>query len=424
MMKSRKRRWLAFGTLAAALVIGFLLIRRPLADSLYERATAEYHAGRFASARRYVAVLGVLRRPTPFDHLLRGMLASSELRYDVAFAELAAVPEGHPLAPLARIIAGQSELRRGRIRDAEAYFLDAVRLAPYALQARRELAYIYNIQHRQTLMDDQLEAYSELQTLDFQYALLWSKTRTVGWSPKADMPTLRKYVEADRGDRWSRLALAEGLRRQDDLDGAQALMDELDEDDPDGLAMRATLALDRGDFATAEDLIAKGRRQSPSIAKLRGQLALRRLDADSAVEAYRISYEADPLDRASVFGLGTALHMKGDSKAAEPLLATARKQDALFPLVARAATEEGEKDPQTPRKLGLASVEAGRIPEARAWLKLAIKNDPLDRSIQEALYSLDKQHPPRYAGLGRTLPSSAPDDVLQLESVAGAPGQR
>jgi tetratricopeptide (TPR) repeat protein len=361
----------------------------------------------------------VLRRPTSFDRLLRGMIASSKQRYDEALAELSEVSEGHPIAPLARIAAGQAELRRGRIRDAEKYFLDAVRLAPYALQARRELAYIYNIQHRQTEMDDQLEAYTELQTLDFQYALLWTKTRTVGWSPKADMPTLRKYVEADKGDRRSRLALAEGLRRQDDLDGAQALVDELDEDDPDGMAMRATLALDQGDFATAEAVIAEGPRESPSLARLRGQLALRRRDADAAVDAYRIAYEADPLDRASGFGLGTALHMRGDEKAAGPLLATSRKQDALFPLVAYAATERGEKDPETPRKLGLACAEAGRIPEARAWLRLAIKNDPLDRSTQEALYQLDKQHPPRYAGLGRTIPTNTPGGPNAPQGLAG-----
>ncbi|MDR3621424.1 MAG: tetratricopeptide repeat protein [Paludisphaera borealis] len=420
----RKRRWLVLGTLAALLVFGFFLSRRPMADALYQRASAEYQAGRHGSARRYVGVLSVLRRPTPFDRLLRGMLAASDQRLDEAFAELATIPDGHPLAPPARIVAGQAELRRGRIRDAETYFLDAVRLAPYALQARRELAYIYNIQHRQTEMDDQLEAFGELQTLNFAYVLLWSKTRTVGWSPKADMPTLRKYVDTDTDDRWSRLALAEGLRRQDDLDGAQALMDQLEESDPEGLAMRATLALDRGDFPTAESLIASGSRDNPALARLRGQLALRKRDADAAVEAYRIAYDADPLDRSSVFGLGTALHMRGDETAAAPYLAAARKQDALFAIVAYAATEKGEQDPEVPRKLGLACAEAGRIPEARAWLKLAIKNDPLDRSTQQSLYQLDKEHPPQFAGLSRTLPSNSPDGLVQQGSLAGVPRQR
>lgn len=421
MNRSRMRRWLLLGALATLLGFGLFLGRRPLADLLYQRAKSEYQAGRHESARRYVGVLGVLRRPTPFDRLLRGMLASSELRYENAFAELAAIRDEHALAPLARIVAGQGELRRGRIRDAETYFLDAVRLAPYAVQARRELAYIYNIQHRQTEMDEQLEAIGELQPLNYDYALLWTKTRTVGWSPKADMPTLRKYVEADRDDRWSRLALAEGLRRQDDVDGAQALVDELADDDPEGLAMRATLSLDRGDFEAAEELIARGPRDNPSLARLRGQLALRSQDAAAAVEAYRIAYEADPLDRASVFGLGTALHMKGDDEAAAPYLSAARHQDALFAIVAYAATTEGERDRELPRKLGLACAEARRFAEARAWLRLALKNDGADRTTQQALYLLDKEHPTRFAGLSRTLPSASSGDSKGGASLAGAP---
>lgn len=401
MVRSRTRRWLTLGVVATSIATGLLSARPPLADFLYKKASAEYQAGRRDSARWYVELLSVLRRPTPFDRLLRGFLAVSDHQHDRAYVELGAIPDVHPLAPLARTLLGQSELRRGLVRRAEALFLEAVRLAPNALQARRELAYIYNIQHRQIELDLELEAINELQTLSFDHLLLWSKTRSVEWSPKADMATLQKYREIDEHDRWSRLALAEGLRRKNDLDGAERMLGELPPTDPEGLAMRALNAFDRGDAATAESLLASGPRGNPSLERLRGQLALSRRDADTAVEAYRSAYEADPLVRSTIFGLANALHMQGDVQAAERLFAVVRKLDAIHAVISYAATEAGAEDPDVPRRMGLACLDAGRIAEARAWLKLAVNADPLDQSAQKSLYKLNQEHPSRFAKLGR-----------------------
>jgi len=152
--------------------------------------------------------------------------------------------------------------------------------------------------------------------------------------------------------------------------------------------------MDRGDFATAESLLAQGPDDDRDLlrAQLRGQLALRRRDGPAAVEHYRRAVAADPVDRASLAGLGTALRLVGRFDEAQKYLDAAARHDELWRLVARAATSEGERDPNLPRQLGMACAAARRYQEARAWLKLAIERDPLDTVSQRTLFEL--QHDP------------------------------
>ena len=90
--------------------------------------------------------------------------------------------------------------------------------------------------------------------------------------------------------------------------------------------------------------------------------------------------------------------MLGRPDEARPYLEAARRHDDLWALVARAATTEGENDPQLPRQLGMACAAIGRNLEARAWLRLAVRRDPLDTESQQALFQLEHGAPPRSAG--------------------------
>jgi hypothetical protein len=85
---------------------------------------------------------------------------------------------------------------------------------------------------------------------------------------------------------------------------------------------------------------------------------------------------------------GAALRLVGDAGAAQPYIEAAGRHDALWHLVARASTSEGERDPKMPRQLGMACAAAGRH-QARAWLRLAIDRDPLDAEGQRALVGLE-----------------------------------
>jgi tetratricopeptide (TPR) repeat protein len=413
--RDRRRAWVrrVAVLVLAGLILGvFLSVRWRLnADPsrVFLAADAAFKAGRYAEADAALRRLERLRPPTPVDRLLRGEVAQALKDVDRALAELAEVPDDHPAAPLARLRTGQIEIRRGRTRPAEAAFRASVKLLPRGVPPRKELVYIYNIQHRQAELDAMLAELMDLDALDFAYILHWTKTRNTVWNPNGDLPALEKFVAADAEDRWSRLALVEALRRLDRPGEAERALAPLPESDPEARAARVLLAMDRGDFATAESVLAGGPGDHPGLARLRGQLALRRRDGEAAARQFRIAVDADPTDRLALHGLGTSLVVLGRSDAARPYLEAARRHDHLWALVARAATDEGERDLRMPRELGLACASIGRNLEARAWLRLAVRRDPADDESQKALRQLERASSCRSDAEGAAGPSPAGD---------------
>ena len=232
-----------------------------------------------------------------------------------------------------------------------------------------------------------------MDALDFHYILHWTKTRNTVWNPNGDLPALEKFVAADPDDRWSRLAMVEALLRLDRPGEAERALEPLPDSDPEARAARVHLAMDRGDLAGAEAMLAGGPGDHPGLARLRGQLALRRRDGAAAARQFRIAVAADPTDRLALHGLGTALSTIGRPDEARPYLEAARRHDRLWALVARAATDEGEQDPVMPRELGLACAAIGRNLEARAWLQLAVRRDGADDESRKALRQLERSGP-------------------------------
>jgi predicted Zn-dependent protease len=387
---------------AASLVVWVWLVSDP--DRWFRRARADLLAGHPGRASAALERLERLRAPTPFDRLLRAEVDEALRRPDDALAELAAIGDAHPLAPVARLLSGQIEMKRGRLRPAEAAFLAAAALEPNSVKPHRELVYLYNLQHRQADLDAQLHALSELGTLEYGYLVHWTKTRNVVWNPARDCEDLARFLEADPGDRRSRLALAEGLRQMNRLDEAAGVLAPLPDSDSEARVLRAMLALDRGDLEALDRLLAASPDDDPNLARVRGQLALKRGDASAAVRYFRLAHAADPSDRVALFGLGSALARSADPAAAEPYLAAARRHDAVTPLITRASTDLGAKDPELPARLGAACEAAGRLYEARAWYKMAIARDPLDRGSQQAVFRLGREIAERAADRAVTGP--------------------
>jgi tetratricopeptide (TPR) repeat protein len=394
-------RWAWMWPVVAVALVGAVLVMVPAArwrrdadpDHMFSDADEAYKAGRYGEAEAALRSLERLRPPASVDRLLRAEVARALEDPDRALAELAAIPDDRAVAPIARLRAGQVEIRRARTRPAEAAFKASLKLLPHAVQPRKELVYIYNIQHRQAELDEVLAELMELGALDFAETLHWTKTRNTVWNPNGDLPALERFVAADEQDRWSRLALVEALRRLDRLAEAEKTLAPLPDADPEARAERVLLAMDRGDFGAAESLLAGGPEDHPGLARLRGQLALRRRQGEAAARQFRIAVAADATDRLALQGLGTALGMLGQPEAARPYKEAASRHDALWALVARAATTEGEKDPQLPRQLGLACAAIGRSLEARAWLRLAVRRDPLDTDSQKALHQFEHGPP-------------------------------
>jgi predicted Zn-dependent protease len=394
------------GLILAALALAALgtwvirRVTRPGPDALWAQAQADLRAGRFEQAERAVARLDRLRRPTPLDRMLRGQLAVALKQADRAIAELSLVPDGHFMAAQARLLAGQVELRRDRLRFGEEWLRAAVRLDPKLIQAHRELIYIYGLQLRRAELHAEFLALASLTPLTFEEAFHWCLLRNESWEPIEAARMLLSCVAADPGDRASRLALAENQRRMGQLDEAESALAPLAPDDPEAIAARARLAFDRQEPERAERLLAAGPRGDPGLARLRGRLALARRDARAAADHFRIAYAADPDSREALFGLIGALQMLGQAKAVAPLRQLAAHREYLQGLVQRAGSAEARGDPELPRRLGEACAALHRDVEARAWYQVAIARDPLDSRAQRALYRLgaagdDGPHPAR-----------------------------
>jgi tetratricopeptide (TPR) repeat protein len=354
-------------------------------ERIRREAEADIRDGRY---ERAAAALARLREPTSRDRLARAEAARALGRPDEALAELAAIPDGDPAAPRARLMTGEIELRRDRIRRGEEALQAALKLDPTLVPAHRQLIYVDGMLLRRRQLNEHFHALARLGPLNFTDVFNWCLTRNAVWEPHERVGDLRRFVAADPDDRGSRVSLAETLRQIGRRDEATRVLSVLPDSDPDARAVRARIALDRGDDRAVEAILAEGPVDHPELARLRGRFALAHGDATAAVRHFRAAYAAEPDDRDTAFGLGTALALVGDRAAAEPFLRDSRAYDTLGALMTRAANPANRKDAALLRALGAACEAVRRIPEARAWYNLALQANPLDEEAQKALYRL------------------------------------
>jgi tetratricopeptide (TPR) repeat protein len=362
----------------------------PNPDALWTQAEQDFMSGRYDRVDSALDRLRRLRQPTPLDWFLRAQLGMARKNDDQAVDDLARVPDGHYMAAQARMIAGQTELRRNRVRLAEEFLHAALNIDPRLVQAHRELIYIYGMQLRRTELSAEFMALSKLSELTFDNVFHWGLLRNNSWEPGEAVAFLARYVAADPSDRSSRLALAENYGRMDRFDDAKSILAPLPDDDPRKIELLARLALDHEGQDEAQRLLSVGRRDDPLLARLRGRLALMRREAKQAVADFRIAYAADPENRDTIYGLIAALELSGDKEAALPLREYAGRLDRLNSLIQRAAVPAARANPDLMRQLGAACAALDRKGEARAWYKLALAFNVLDSESQQALFRLNQ----------------------------------
>ena len=389
-----RRTWIAAVIMILAIVPGFWYFgfrRAEYPEAIWQAGEANLSAGRIDLAEAAANRLSRLREPTPPDSMLRAQLDIANGRAEEAVAGLMRVPDGHPMAAQARLMAGQVELRRHRARFAEQYFRKALQLDPRLVQAHRELIYILGHQLRRPELNAEFLALSRLTELTFDNVFHWCLMRTALWEPSTALKELLLFIETDPEDRWSRLAIADNYRRMGLIDDAETAIAPLPDSDLDALAIRVMLAIDRHQDDKAEQLLASGPAGDPRLAKLRGRLALARRDAPTALRCFQLAYAHAPEDRDALLGLVNALTMIGDDKPAALLRETAKNFELVNSLVQRAAIPKERENPKLLRDLGAACAAAGRDPEARGWYRLAIARDPLDVESQQALFQIENR---------------------------------
>jgi len=321
--------------------------------------------------------------------MVRARIEQLDGRLDSAIDSLNRVDDRDPLGSQARLMAGVIEKDRHRARPAEAAFRMSIELDPGQTSARLELVRLYSRQQRLAELDEQFAALAERESLDFGYVRFWFMTRNAPWNVAEDLDPLRQMVEADSEDRWSRLALAQGLRRLGRSDEAEEILEGIPESDPVAYATRAHVAIDRGDLERAQRLLADDRAQGAPILQLRGQLALMHEDGPAAVRWFRQAYAAKPDDRMTLTGLATALRLVGKPADAEPFQAQARRFDEFSQFTSRISAANAATDGDLHRRLGAICEAVGRRSEARAWYRLAIARNPLDAEAQQAIFRLE-----------------------------------
>lgn len=376
-------------------------------DVLRERAITEWRAGRLDQAEGTLAELSAVRPLTVPERLLRAQVARDRGRLDEAVAALGEPPESVPPEEVATLEAtrGTLEVLRHNFRAAEAALGRALAVNPGQAEAVRELINIQAAQGRLDEADASFRALSKLPNAPLTFAdlHLWTLGRREDLGPAELAEALRKALANDPGDRDSRLALAENLRRLGSLDEAEAVLAPLDDRDLAALACRARVAIDRGEPDAAQSLVARAPVDGapPAIARLRGRLALGRGDAEAAALAYRAALTAAPDDRDAFFGLSRALLMAGDADAARPHAQAAEARDRLDWLIQNARPPERRVDPVVLRSIAEACLELGRRDQARAWFRLALAHAPGDADLQRALFRLDADGPDESAGNSR-----------------------
>jgi len=315
---------------------------------------------------------------------------------DRALQELAGIGDDDPEAAKIRAAEGRLQLwHQHRAREAEQSLRRAVALDPKAVAPLRDLAKLFDLQGRIAERHETYRQLSTLTPLTDEELLLWCRLRRPDGETREVVTLLEWFLNADPSDRSSRLALADQYERLGRLEEAEALLTSVPDSDPEAQAIRARIAIERGDEELTRRLLAgvvhPGERGVGELLRLQGQQALLCGEPRRAAECYRMANLAEPGNRQTLLGLGQALELLGNSADAERWLRAAEALDEVEALVQAAVTQRTARDPSFLKRLAGALEAADKLHEAKAWYRKALAADPLDPSIQKALYRLESR---------------------------------
>jgi tetratricopeptide (TPR) repeat protein len=388
---------LALALAVCALVTWFVLGPNPERER--KIALEAVQGGKWDQAEAALARLPGL---TESDWLLRAEAARNRKQFERALTFVSHVSESGPRGAKAALVAGETEQGRFRAQAMETHLVRALRLDPKLVAARRLLIYLYGTQGRRADVLAQFSALVELNPGSVDLVRHWCLSRGEITDPSEVKTDLERFVAADPLDRWSRLALAEACRRLSQFDRAEKLLEPLREADPEATAGRAQLAFERGNTHAAEAMLRDAPIDHARLARLRGRLALLRGDARGAVHEFRLAEAAEPNHRDTLLGLSQALKLAGDQATAHSILERVTAQQAVRNLLAQ-TEDERYQTAENFAKLASACEAAGWLPEARAWYRLTVAADPLDRRAQQALF--------RLSTAANTTPTASPKGV-------------
>jgi len=357
-------------------------------DRLWAKAEQAFLAGQWDRARKSLREVEGMRPKTGLDLMLEAQLATAEGHFEHAFSAMAQIQDTHPIAPQAHLMAGRLHRQLRRLRKAESSFRRALALKPGLIDAHKELIYILGIQSRRREVDAEFLELARLTQLTHHDLFTWALTHFTHWNPDI-VADLDAFIKADPEDRYSRLAVVELVLERPEVEPyVQRILEALPNSDPDALSLRINLASNLGRIDEVERLLAFAPMNHPRLSRIRGEIALRRHDLDTAIQQFQQALSAEPYDRVSPMHLAQALQLKGDKTAADAYLDRLKRLNRLYNLIMRVRSPKQGNQTSDLSELGDACEEAGLREEARCWYTLAITANPVDSRAQQALYRL------------------------------------
>jgi predicted Zn-dependent protease len=361
-------------------------------EMVYEQALALVESNKFDEADKKLEQLKSLRPQTTLDHGLKARVLIAKGKSDNAILELSAIPDDHPLGSWARLRKGQLYRQANQFRKAEQELRAVIRIDQMSVEARKELVFILGLQLRRAELNQNFLELSRLTTLNAHEVWVWCMVRDlVWWTPEEQIPLLKKSIEADPEDNWSRLAFAEVLRRSGKTDEALVELKVLENSMPEALAKRLEIELEQDHQETVRELLIKIPDETPSAAIIRGRLSLAEGDAQSAIKYFEIADGADPGRRPVLGDLGRAWRLAGNREKGDYFASLAGRVDMLNNLLLKSETTIHRSGADQWRKLAQACRDAQRLHEARAWLALIIQKSPLDTEAQTTIFQIDQE---------------------------------
>ena len=154
------------------------------------------------------------------------------------------------------------------------------------------------------------------------------------------------------------------------------------------------MALSRMHLDEAQPLFDGGPAEHLGLALLRGQLAMRRNNPAAAVLQFHIALRLDPTDREALQGLALALQKLGQADQAAVYRQQFQQWRHLSDLLEKVRqSAQARRDPDLIQKVAAACENVGQLPEARAWYRLALAQDPLDPALQSSLHRVRDRAP-------------------------------
>lgn len=322
-----------------------------------------------------------------------------------ALAQLAIVKEADPLAAQARLGEGRLHLGKTRLAArAEESLKTALACDPKNIPALVEISNLYDIQGR---IDERNQIYlkiDELSALGRDSLLLWTSSRRPDAVERERSQIIRLFHKADATDRHSALALVNQLKRQGDLDEAEAVVKRyLPPQRTAGSTtafqiLNAEIELDRGEVQKSLSILNQIKPDdlntlalTLSYKKTLGRIQFQLKDYDKAENSLKKALAIDANDRESLQLYIQLERLQKRASEAAPFEARLAKIDRLEDLAQKAMASLHRDDAAWLEQVANTAGDLGRYDVARAWLRQILSKEPLNQKIQEAIFRLNEQ---------------------------------